>query len=144
MAGTQLFGYLLVGLSAALLAVHWHQRRDLLSRPRRPRELAFLRGQLQRRTVASGLIGVVGAAMTLVERVPRTPGAMTAYLCGLLLGGAVMLAIAVTDLRASHRRRDDLHLELVAEELRKATDLGAGVGADAGVQPVMQPAERRG
>jgi hypothetical protein len=82
--------------------------------------------------------------MTLVERVPRTPGAMTAYLCGLLLGGAVMFAIAVTDLRASRRRRDELHLELVAEELRKATNLGAGGGAEGGVQPVMQPAERRG
>ena len=99
MAGTQLFGYLLVALSAALLAVHWQQRRDLHAlRP--PRDVTFLRAQLSG-AVASGLIGVVGAAMTLVERVPRTPGAMTAYLCGLLLGGAVMFAIAVTDLRVA-------------------------------------------
>jgi hypothetical protein len=144
MVGTQLFGYLLVGLSAALLGVHWQQRRDLLSRPQQSKELAFLRAQLQRRAVASGLIGVVGAAMTLVERVPRSPGAMTAYLCGLLLGGVVMFAIAVTDLRASRRRRDDLHIELVAQELRKATSLAPGVGAEASAQPVMQRAERRG
>jgi hypothetical protein len=75
--------------------------------------------------VASSLIGVVGAAMTLVERVPRTPLSMTAYLFALVLGGAVILAIALADMRASRRRREVEHLDLVVEELRKAAAVKA-------------------
>ena len=120
MAGTHYFGFLLIVLSAALLAQHWHQRRDLLAHPREPRDRAYFHHQLQRRSVASALIGVIGAAMTLVDRVPRTPPALTAYLVALLLGGAVILAIAIADIRAARRRNEAEHLELVAAELRKA------------------------
>ncbi len=120
MSGTHYFGFLLIMLSAALLAQHWHQRRDLLVRPRALRDQAYFRLQLQRRSVASALIGVIGAAMTLVDRVPRKPLSLTLYLVGLLLGGAVILAIALADIRAARRRTESEHLELVAAELKKA------------------------
>jgi hypothetical protein len=124
MTGTQYFGYLLIALSAALLAAHWHEWRDLPTRRGRPSDHAFWRVRLQRRSVASALIGVVGAAMTLVDRVPRHPFSLSAYLFALLLAGSVILAIALADMRAARQRRDGQQLEMLAEELRKATAVG--------------------
>ncbi len=135
MAGTQLFGYLLVAVSAALLALHWQHRRDLVGRRMRTRDWDYVRRQIQRRSVASGMIGVVGAAMTLVDRVPRTPASVTAYLFALLLGGLLILAIALTDWRATRRHREGQQLDLLAEQLRKATPLVGGVSdADDGLR----------
>ena len=71
--------------------------------------------------VASGLIGVVGAAITLVNQLPPNPVAMTAYVCALLLAGCVIFAIALADMRASRRLIEEEQIELLAAELRKAT-----------------------
>jgi hypothetical protein len=121
MSGTQVFGYALVAGSAALLAVHWTHWQDFVRASLADARLReFRRRQLQRRSVASALIGVVGAAMTLVERVPKTPWAMSFYLFGLLAGALVILAIAVADWHAVRRRRSEEQLDLLAEQLRKA------------------------
>ncbi len=123
MAGAQYFGYGLIAVSAILLAQHWHQWRDwrtLLTGQRRE----FLRLQLQRRIVASALIGVVGAAMTLVDHVPGTPVAMSAYLIAMLLAGGVIFLIALADMRATRRLREEELLDVVAAELRKAEGKG--------------------
>lgn len=122
MAGTQLFGYLLIALSAVMLAQHWFQWRDLRARALRlaPRDRAYYRSQLQRRSAASAMIGVVGAAMTLVDRVPRNPVSLSAYLFALVWGGAVILVLALADWRATRLRREGEQLDLLARELRKA------------------------
>lgn len=120
MTGAQSFGYVLIAVSGVLLALHWQHWRDAVSRALGPADREFTRRLLQRRSVASALIGVVGAAITLVDRVPHNPLSMTAYLFGLLLAGAVILAIALADLRGLRRRRDVEHLELIAHEMRKA------------------------
>lgn len=120
MAGADYFGYLLVALSAALLAWHWQEWRQW-STARHSRRREYIRHQMQRRCVASALIGVVGAALTLADELPPQPAAMTAYLCALLLGGCVILAIAIADWRATRRHRDEEQLVMLAEELRKAT-----------------------
>lgn len=118
-----LFGYALIATSAVLLASHWNAWREASDLPESQHvHRAFLRLQVQRRCVASSLIGVVGAAITLVDRVPVNPVAMTTYLFGLLLGGVVILLIALADSRATRRHRDREHLDLVVNELRKATD----------------------
>jgi hypothetical protein len=122
MSGTQVFGYALVTGSAALLAVHWTQWQELVrSSATDARRREFRRRQLQRRSVASALIGVVGAAMTLVDRVPKTSLAMSCYLFGLLAGALVILAIAVADLRALRQRREHEQMDMLAEQLRKAS-----------------------
>jgi hypothetical protein len=121
MSGTQVFGYALVAGSAALLALHWTQWQELArATTTDARRREYRRRQLQRRSVASALIGVVGAAMTLVERVPKTPLALSCYLFGLLAGGLVILAIAVADLRAVRQWRESEQLDVLAEQLRKA------------------------
>jgi hypothetical protein len=119
MNGAAIFGYALIAVSAVLLAMHWQGWLDWRRlQERRRRE--FLRLQLQRRFVASALIGVVGAAMTLIERVPHTPTAMTSYLFGLIIAVGLILAIALADIRATRRRHLVEQLDLLAEELRKA------------------------
>jgi hypothetical protein len=120
MAGAHYFGYVLIALSAVFLALHWQQWRDWRLRGGDKRR-EFIRRQLQRRVVASALIGVVGAAMVFVDRVPRNPAAMTAYLFALVLAGGVIFSIALADMRATRRLRHEEQLDLLAEELRKAT-----------------------
>jgi hypothetical protein len=121
MSGTQLFGYALVAGSGVMLGFHWNQWRELATTPTPDAWMRdFRRRQLQRRSVASALIGVVGAAMTLEERVPKTPAALSCYLFGLVAGGVVILAIAVADWRAVARRREHEQFDLLAEQLRKA------------------------
>ncbi len=121
MNGAPYFGYVLIAISAVFLALHTQQSLDWRGLPVGKRR-EFVRRQLQRRFVASALIGVVGAAMTLVDHVPRDPQAMTAYLCALLLGGVVIVAIALADIRATRRMREDEQLELLAGALREATE----------------------
>lgn len=120
MGGANIFGYVLVGLCGALLAQHWHQWRDWRRMAAGGRR-EFVRRQLQRRIVASALIGVVGAAMTLADRVPHTALAMSTYLFALVMAGGVILSIALADLRATRRLRDEEQLNLVAEALRKVS-----------------------
>ncbi len=119
MNGAAYFGYALIAVSAVLLAIHLQSWQDWRrSAERRRRE--FVRLQLQRRFVASALIGVVGAAMTMIDRVPHTAAALSAYLFGLLMAGGVILAIALADVRATRQRHLVEQLDLLAEELRKA------------------------
>ena len=80
MARPETFGYFLIGLSAIFFALHWQQWREWVHSAANSRRREFVRRQLQRRMVASGLIGVVGAAITLVNQLPPNPVAMTAYL----------------------------------------------------------------
>ena len=121
MARPENFGYFLIGLSAIFFALHWQQWREWVHSAANSRRREFVRRQLQRRMVASGLIGVVGAAITLVNQLPPNPAAMTAYLCALLLAGCVIFAIALADMRAARRLLEEEQIELLAAELRKAT-----------------------
>ena len=121
MARPETFGYFLIGLSAIFFALHWQQWREWVHSEANSRRREFVRRQLQRRMVASGLIGVVGAAITLVNQLPPNPAAMTAYLCALLLAGCVIFAIALADMRAARRLLEEEQIELLAAELRKAT-----------------------
>lgn len=121
MARPENFGYFLIGLSAIFFALHWQQWREWVHSAANSRRREFVRRQLQRRMVASGLIGVVGAAITLVNQLPPNPVAMTAYLCALLLAGCVIFAIALADMRAARRLHEEEQIDLLAAELRKAT-----------------------
>jgi hypothetical protein len=137
MVAASYFGYVLVALSAALMAWHWQEWRAW-SPTGNSRHREHVRRQLQRRCVASALIGVVGAAMTLAKRMPPQPFAMTAYLCALLLAGCVIFLIAIADWRSTRRHRDEEQLAMLAEELRKAT------AELAQVQATTDLANRRG
>jgi hypothetical protein len=70
MARPEIFGYFLIGLSAIFFAMHWHQWREWAHSTANSRRREYARRQIQRRMVASGLIGVVGAAITLANQLP--------------------------------------------------------------------------
>ena len=117
----ELFGYLLVGLSAILFALHWNQWRDWVHAAANSRRREFVRRQLQRRMVASALIGVVGAAITMVNQLPPDPLAMTMYLAALLLAVCTIFAIGLADMRAARQLQHEEQIEMLAAEFRKAT-----------------------
>ena len=119
MTGAHYFGYALIVISAIFLALHAQQWIDWRELPL-GKHREFVRRQLQRRFVASALIGVVGAAMTLVDHVPRNPLSMSAYLFALLWGGVLIVAVALADFRATRRMREDEQLDLLADALREA------------------------
>src|SRR5688572_18976914 len=129
MNGAHYFGYALVAISAVFLALHAQQWLDWRSM-RVGKQREFVRRQLQRQFVASALIGVVGAAMTLVDHVPRTPHGMTAFVFALLLGVVVIIAIAIADFRATRRMREDEQLDLLADALRQAEGNRTRMNAD--------------
>ena len=114
------FGYALIALSAVLLALHWQRWRETRGfADAAAAERIFARLQLQRRSVASGLIGVVGAALASVDCVPKNPQAATAYLFGLLIAATVIMGIAILDLRAVRLQREGEHLEVLAKKVQE-------------------------
>lgn len=120
MQGALYFGFLLIALSAVLLAQHWTQARSVPGGALQERDHAYVRRQLGRRSVASALIGLMGVAMTMVDQVPRRPVPLTMYLCTMLLGGSVIFAIALADIRAARKHREVEQLELLAKAVREA------------------------
>ena len=119
MNSTYALGLLLVGLSAALLASHWHQWR----RPRTEhdqRGFVHIARTLRRRTVASSLVGVIGLTLMAFETVPRTPVSITAYLLALVLMTCWILWLACLDFYAARRFHEEQQLDRIAEQLRRA------------------------
>lgn len=115
MTATHLFGYLLITLSAILLALHWHGRKD----PGRTLSAEFAAALFRRRLQASALIGVIGAAVVVLDRIPKTPVAMLIYLVCLLTAWGVLLTLGIVDLRAIRRQARQASEEKLLAELRR-------------------------
>lgn len=120
MTGIFVFGLLLLVVSGALSAAHWHERKTFLAAP--PPESAerdFRFRQLRRRTQASALIGLVGLAMTAADAIPKNEWAITGYLFGLILAALAILWLALSDLLALRFRRVQQDRERLVASLRK-------------------------
>ena len=115
MTATHLFGYTLITLSAILLALHWHGRRDTRS----DCSAEFAGTLFRRRLQASALIGVIGVAVAVLDRIPKTPAAMLLYLVCLLTAWGALLALGVADLRAIRRHARQVSEEKLLAELRR-------------------------
>lgn len=115
MTFTHLFGYLLITLSAVLLALHWHGLRGRQRGVADPFGATLFRRRLQ----ASALIGVIGAAIAILDRIPKTPVAMLFYLACLLIAWGMLLALGVADLRAIRRHARQVSEEKLLAELRR-------------------------
>ena len=115
---TKIFGFCLIALSAVLLALHWQTWQGHSRETMDPKRERFLRTQLRRRTQASALIGIVGLSLTLADRIPRTAGAMSAYLFGLVFMACWMLWIALADIASirSQGQKEDI------DRLKKSAD----------------------
>jgi len=116
-----MFGLLLIGLSAFLLAAHWQLWRESVPHGHEDqRARDYLVRTARRRTVASSLVGIIGMALMAYETVPRTPLSITAYLFSLVLLTCWTLWLACLDLFASRRFQADQQLDQIAEHLRQA------------------------
>jgi len=98
----------LLGLSGLLIDSHrrsWRAARqnDNLS----DRDRRYAQSQYRRRMQASGIIGVLGAAIGLYPMIPREPGPMAFYLASLVSACACIMLLAFLDAWATrqHYRR---------------------------------------
>jgi len=119
MDSTRIFGLLLVGLSAVLVASHWQQWRQRNRRDDARFEAHAVR-TLRRRTVASSLLALIGFALMAFDSVPQTPISITAYLLALVLMTCWILWLAALDFFAARRFQHERQLDELAEHLRRA------------------------
>jgi hypothetical protein len=133
MIATSLFSMFLLGISGLLLDAHRRTRRRVVAAEcrqtgtdQRSRRFAYL--QYRRRMLASGTIGLVGAAIAIAPIVPRRPIPMTIYLIVLVTACGWIMLLALADVFATHGHYRRLrgqqmsaHLKLV-EEIQTARD----------------------
>lgn len=114
----------LLGLAGLLIDSHrrcWHTARqsaELSDCDRR-----FARSQYRRRMQASGIIGMLGAAIGLGPLVPRRPGPMAFYLAMLVTACGCIMVLAFLDAWATRQNFRRLHGERMAAELKLAVEL---------------------
>jgi hypothetical protein len=121
---TYFISLLLIGLSGLLIDLHrrgWRtaqQDAALSDSDRR-----FARSQYRRRTQASGIIGVLGAAIGLGPLVPPRPWPMAIYVAA--LGGAcvAIMLLAAIDAWASRQNLVRLQSEQLTAQIKLARDL---------------------
>ena len=121
MSDIHTFGFVLTALSAVLLAWHWYEWRDLVAfRPQAENadDMLFRSRRVRRRTQASALIGLVGFAMVVADRIPKNAVALSAYLFGLLIVTCMILWLGIRDMIATGSYRSRKEIERVAAELR--------------------------
>jgi hypothetical protein len=115
---------LLIGLSGVLLDMHWRSWRaaqqdaSMTDRDRR-----FSRAQFRRRTQASGVIGVIGAAIGIGPLVPQRPWPMVLYV-GALSGACLwIMLLAAVDAWATRQKFARLRSEQIAAQVKLAREL---------------------
>lgn len=109
-----LFGYGLIALSAGLLALHWQAWREAA-----PTRGEFESRQLNRRSQASALIGVVGVAVALFEQIPRRPWPFAIYAACLVIATGIILWLAFADVIASRQQEHEQRMSDLAEALNE-------------------------
>ncbi|MEQ8209939.1 MAG: hypothetical protein RH917_08900 [Lacipirellulaceae bacterium] len=109
-----LFGYALIALSAGLLALHWQAWREAEAT-----RGEFESRQLNRRSQASALIGVVGLAVTLFEQIPRRPWPFTIYAACLVVATGLILWLAFADVMANRQQEHEQRMSDLAEALKE-------------------------
>jgi hypothetical protein len=124
MIATFAVSLLLIGLSGFML--DWH-RRSWRSAQQEPAategDRRFARSQYRRRMQASGIIGVLGAAIGIGPLVPHEPLAMAIYVAALGGACACIMVLAAMDAWATRQNFVRLEMEQLAAQLRMARDL---------------------
>jgi hypothetical protein len=114
----------LMGLSGMMLDMHrrsWRAARQdaaLTDRDRR-----FAQAQYRRRTQASAIIGVLGAAIGLEPAVPLRPWPMFIYVVSLAAACGCVMILAAIDAWATRQNYSRLRSEQLAAQLKLARDL---------------------
>jgi hypothetical protein len=115
---------LLMGLSGFLLDAHrrsWQAAQadeELSEKDRR-----FARAQYLRRRQASGIIGLVGAAIGVGPLVPHEPWSMVLYVAVMAVACGCMLVLAALDVWATRQNLVRLRSEHLAAQIKLAREL---------------------
>jgi hypothetical protein len=114
----------LIGLSGLLLDMHrrtWRaaqQDASLTDRDRR-----FAQAQYRRRTQASAIIGVLGAAIGIEPLVPLRPWPMVIYVASLASACGCIMVLAAIDAWATRQNYLRLRSEQLAAQVKLAREL---------------------
>jgi len=114
---------LLIGLSGLMLDLHrrsWRAAQD--DRSLASRDLRFAQSQYRRRTQASAIIGVLGAAIGVGPLVPLEPWPLILY-TGSLTGACLcILLLAAIDAWATRQNYARLRSEQLAAQVKLARE----------------------
>jgi len=116
----------LLGLSGALIDSHrrtWRAAKEAIDLSERVQRFAL--AQYRRRMQASGMIGVIGAAICLWPIVPREPGPLALYTAVLLAGASWIMLLALFDVWATRQHYQRLRDEHRAAQMQLALELKA-------------------
>ena len=139
MIATSIVSLLLIGLSGVMLDMHrrsWQnaqQNKDLTPSTRR-----FALSQYRRRMQASGIIGVLGAAIGCEPLVPREPFWYVLYLVSVTGACFAIVVLALVDAWASRQYFARLRTEHLTAELKLTRELRDAKRGDDAAEPIRK------
>jgi hypothetical protein len=138
MIETSIFSLALIGLSGFMLDWHrrsWYtaERDESLS----ARERRYALSQYRRRMQASGIIGVIGAAIGIGPLIPHRPWPIALYLATLAGPCLGLIVLAAMDAWATRQHFARLHSQHVAAQVKLVQELSqdSSKGTDNPVGP---------
>jgi hypothetical protein len=114
----------LIGLSGLMLDMHrrtWRAAHDDASLTERDRR--FAQAQYRRRTQASSIIGVLGAAIGIEPLVPLRPWPLLIYVVSLAGACGCILVLAMLDVWATRQNYARLRSEQLAAQVKLAQEI---------------------
>jgi len=115
---TTAFSVLLVVLSGVLIVSHRRAWRRVEEEDRDEKQREFARRQKRRRIQASGMIGIVGAAMFVGQFLANMPLLMGFYWSGVILLVLWFLILAIADVVATQQHYSRLRRDIMIEEAK--------------------------
>jgi hypothetical protein len=126
MVFTSIISLILIGLSGVLLDSHrraWRAVDEDASKGDRERRFAL--SQYRRRMQASGIIGVLGAAIGIGPLVPREPWPLVIYLMSLTGACGAIMVLAALDAWATRQYYARMRNEQLTAQIKLARELHA-------------------
>ncbi len=123
---TSIISLILIGLSGVLLDSHrraWRTAQQDTTKGERERRFAL--SQYRRRMQASGIIGMLGAAIGFGPLVPHEPWPMAIYLASLTGACGCIMALAALDAWATRQYFARLRNEQLTAQIKLARELHA-------------------
>jgi hypothetical protein len=123
---TSIISLILIGLSGVLLDSHRRAWRAAQQDPAKSeRERRFALAQYRRRMQASGIIGVLGAAIGIGPLVPREPWPLVIYLASLSGACGSIMLLAALDAWATRQYYARVRNEQLTAQIKLARELHA-------------------
>ena len=140
MFGTYVVSLLLIGLSGVMLDMHRRSWRGAEQDPKlAPNERRFAWSQYRRRMQASGIIGVLGAAIGCRPLVPREPLSITLYLASIAGACLAITVLAALDAWATRQHFARVHGEHVGASVKLVRELRREASA---AEEIVEPSRK--